>query len=344
MSAETVRRLRAEGPLSPERERFRLLDDLAIGELPPLTWMVDGVIPASSLAALFAPPESCKSFLALDLALSIATGQAWHGRAVEQGLVAYVASEGSSGLAKRVAAWKTMHGVPVTRRAGVIFATEPVQLLEPASVAAFLLKLETLPERPTLLVLDTLARCMDGGAENDTQDMGSAVNAADVIRRATGATVFLVHHTRLDGERERGSTALRGAMDAMLAIKREAGENRLTVQCEKMKDAPHFASFGLELYPVRSTDSCALVTAMGSLQQRDGNLTASQRSALDALQRSALDDGLAATVWLKVSGAQERTFYAARKALLTMGYVQTTGQGKSARYHVSSAGVEALQP
>lgn len=342
MTAEAVRPLHSGS--APARERFRLLDDVEIGQLPPLTWTVDGVIPANSLVALFAPPESCKSFLALDLALSIATGKEWYGRHVVQGPVVYVASEGTSGLAGRVAAWKVVHGMPANQRAGVIFATEPVQLLDPSSVAHFLLKLDHRKIRPAMIVLDTLARCLDGADENSAKDMGSALAAADELRRETGGTVFPVHHTRADGERERGSTALRGALDAMLAIKRDPGDSRITVHCEKMKDAPHFPSFGLDLHPVHSVDSCALVAATGALQSRDGELTAGQRSALAALQRSALDDGLTATVWQKVSNVPERSFYAAVKSLYTLGYVDRSGKPRGAKYHVTSAGAEALVP
>lgn len=226
--------------------------------------------------------------------------------------------------------------------AGVTFVLEPVQLLERAAVAKFLLKLEMLTERPSLIVLDTLARCLDGADENSAKDMGSAIAASQFIQQTTGATVLLVHHTRKDGESERGSGALRGSMDAMLAIKREAGDSRLTVQCEKMKDAPHFASFALDFHQVHSTDSGALITAKGPLQLRTGELTGMQRSALDALQRSALDDGLTTTQWLSVSGVGERSFYAVVKALVTVGYVTKSTAGRGARHTVSSDGMEAL--
>jgi hypothetical protein len=194
-----------------------------------------------------------------------------------------------------------------------------------------------------LIVLDTLARCTEGADENSSRDMGAAVAAADVLRFNTGAAVVFVHHTRKDGEVERGSGALRGALDAMLMIKRDAGDTRCTVHCEKMKDAARFASFALELHSVKSTDSCALVTATGTLQLRDGTLTPMQRTALDALQRSALDDGLTATLWQKMTGGPERSFYAAVKALVTLGYVDRDRRGRGARYSVSDAGLEALK-
>ena len=59
-----------------------------------------------------------KSFLALDLALFIASGKCWHGRDVEMCDVVYVLGEGASGIRQRVAAWRQVHGTDL--RAGGI--------------------------------------------------------------------------------------------------------------------------------------------------------------------------------------------------------------------------------
>ena len=41
-------------------------------------------------AILYGPPGAGKSFVALDFALSVASGRAWHGHEVRQGPVLYV--------------------------------------------------------------------------------------------------------------------------------------------------------------------------------------------------------------------------------------------------------------
>src|SRR5947209_2819298 len=63
-------------------------------EYQPLPWLIEGLLPASSLAVLAGGSGVGKSFIALDIACSIASGIDWHGRSVMQGDVVYVAGEG----------------------------------------------------------------------------------------------------------------------------------------------------------------------------------------------------------------------------------------------------------
>ena len=51
-----------------------------------------------------------ETFAAVDIALSVATGTAWHGGEVDQGPVLYIIAEAAAGLSQRVDAWATIHG------------------------------------------------------------------------------------------------------------------------------------------------------------------------------------------------------------------------------------------
>jgi RecA-family ATPase len=93
----------------PQR-RFRLMTIQELMHQPPLRWVVENHIPAGGLAVLYGAPGGGKSFVALDLALSIAAGVPWlKVEPVMQGAVVYIAAEGSAGLAMRLAAWKAAH-------------------------------------------------------------------------------------------------------------------------------------------------------------------------------------------------------------------------------------------
>jgi hypothetical protein len=90
---------------------FQLLTAQELMSMPPLRWLVDHHLPAGGFAVLYGPPGGGKSFVALDLAMSVATGTDWLGvERVDPGVVVYVAAEGSAGLAKRVGAWINAHG------------------------------------------------------------------------------------------------------------------------------------------------------------------------------------------------------------------------------------------
>ena len=53
---------------------------------------------------IFGQPASGKSFLAVDLAASIATGRAFQGLKTQKGDVVYIAGEGYRGLKRRFTA------------------------------------------------------------------------------------------------------------------------------------------------------------------------------------------------------------------------------------------------
>jgi hypothetical protein len=71
--------------------------------------------------------------------------------------------------------------------------------------------------------------------------------ACDELRARTKALVALLHHTKKDGSVERGSSALRGAVDTILTLQEGADERGLlTLTCERQKDAEAFAPFQIK--------------------------------------------------------------------------------------------------
>lgn len=73
-------------------------------KISPPKWIVEDYFEENSIAEIFGDPASGKTFIALDLAASIATGKSWLGKEVKKGLVFYVAGEGHNGLARRLKA------------------------------------------------------------------------------------------------------------------------------------------------------------------------------------------------------------------------------------------------
>lgn len=224
----------------------RLRDDVFVEQLPRPDYLVHGVLVQGSLAAIYGPPGSYKTFVAVDLGFSVASGSDWHKRHVSTGPVVHVYAEGTGGLGPRVRAWKSKHNK--TGRVGVHFLPEPVSLLDTPDVHRFADELAQLEAKPRLVVLDTLARCFTGGDENSTADMSRAIAAADRLRTATGATVLIVHHSGTRADRERGSSALRGAVDTLIHADRDS-DNGVTLRCDKQKDAQPFAPIRLQFSP-----------------------------------------------------------------------------------------------
>src|SRR5207244_2735924 len=56
---------------------------------PAPRWLVDNYLVAETISVLFGPSGGGKTFVALDLALAIATGHPWLGEPVDGGYVVY---------------------------------------------------------------------------------------------------------------------------------------------------------------------------------------------------------------------------------------------------------------
>ena len=232
---------------SQPKPRIRILDLDELENLPPPSFLIDDVITEGGLSVLWGRSGGMKSFVALDMAMCIATGIPWHGRPVKQGLVVYLAAEGSHGLGRRAIGWRRTRGRDLAKPAfkliphGVALTGED---LEPM-VAAIL----ALEARPVLIVIDTLARTFGAGDENKQADMNAYVSAADRLREATGANVLIVHHSGVhEDKRERGSNVLRGAADTVIKVSRK--DDNLDIINHgpegKQKDAEEFKTIKLE--------------------------------------------------------------------------------------------------
>jgi hypothetical protein len=246
-----------------------LYTTLELLELPPPEWLVQGVLVEHGFAALYGKPGDGKTFLGLDLALSIATGRPWQGRAVKRGPVLYVSAEGGAGISKRVNAWLTHHNI---EDADVLWLLQPIALSAgqedvDALFAAIKdkMRLDDMEAEdgdylvPSLIVVDTLARCFVGD-ENGQEDMGNFVRAVDLFRDEFHTAVLAIHHSGRDETRERGSTTFKGALDTLMRL--DKSDMNLVLSCEKQKDSEFFKEVDLRLHLVPETDSCCIIEGL----------------------------------------------------------------------------------
>jgi hypothetical protein len=223
-------------------------------ELKPVDWLVRGYLERDSLSVVFGEPKKGKSFVAIDIACSVASGSDWHGQHVKQGAVFYIAGEGHNGLSRRFHAWRKLRGIDPPRHM-LHVSTCAAQLTSAASAAEVSAAVRALADaadcEPALIIVDTLARNFGPADENSTQDMGAFIANLDAeLRLPWGAAVMVVHHSGKDAAKgARGSSALFGAVDAQYEVTRdESGIVRLTAHV--MKDAEIPAPLAFKLCPV----------------------------------------------------------------------------------------------
>jgi phage/plasmid primase-like uncharacterized protein len=210
-------------------------------ELTEIKWVVDDYIEADSLAQVFGDPGGGKSFVAIDLACCVATGKPWHGHDVKQGSVFYIAGEGHNGLARRLKAWQIGNGTSLAN-VPLYKSHRAAQLYDATEAAVVAESIKQLSAEanciPSMIVIDTLAR-NHGGDENSTQDMNAFIQHLDVyLRQPWKCCVMVVHHSGVaDKDRSRGSTALKGALDAEYKCQLDSGTKTIAFESKKMKDA-----------------------------------------------------------------------------------------------------------
>lgn len=242
-----------------------ILTDDDLDALPPVRSLIKGVVSRGSLVMLNGMNQSYKSFVALDWALSVATGQNWLGRQVKAAEpVLYVAAEGAYGIRQRRAAWKRHHGVTTLDNFHLV--AQAVQFRDAARQAALLAHIERL--RPAMVVIDTVHQSAAGLNENDAGEMSTVMSRARAMT-TWGATVVLVHHTGHAGERARGSSSLGDDADEVWLIKRDEVE---TPGLDVVRTMHHWKAKDSQLSPEITLKATPLDTG---LVDEDGEVVTS---------------------------------------------------------------------
>lgn len=165
--------------------------DLLLANPPPPTrYVVPGVLP-HGLALLYGKPKQGKSWLALDLALAVASGGQVAGHfSVEQGDVLYLALEdGPSRLYERSQALLSGDDAPL----GLTFVTRLR-----ASLLATIQAWHGAVDEPRLIILDTLQKARGASKSNGNAyaEDYAALTVLKDLADDLGVCLLLVHHAR----------------------------------------------------------------------------------------------------------------------------------------------------
>ena len=216
---------------------FYYLD--ALDSIPEPTWIIDGILPEGGYTLAYGKRSTMKSFAALDMGLSLATGAAYHGRAVKQGRIVYFAGEGFQGTNNRIKAWFKMHKqnranyardfvlVPFTSKWDTAAGRDLVR--QHLSAIA--------KDGPiSIVIIDTARRAMSGD-ENAPTSVGQFLDGVNAICREFSCGSLIVHHAGKDqGKGARGGSNFEDDADAVLRFTKGTG-GMVHMKCTKQKDS-----------------------------------------------------------------------------------------------------------
>jgi len=184
-------------------------------EMPPLVPLVQGLFDRGDLAMVYGMWSSGKSFFALDVALSVATGTDWHGRKVHAGPVLYVAAEAVRGLPRRIESWLDHYDADDPEN--FFIYPQPIQLTTEGVGRA--VGRYAAEKGAVLVIIDTVGRCIAGAEENSAKEMGVVVRELeDMKRTCSDLTVVYIHHTDKTAKWARGSSVFGASVDASFRV------------------------------------------------------------------------------------------------------------------------------
>jgi hypothetical protein len=262
--------VRVKASPSAPASRFKRWTLPELSHRTPPSWLVERVIPELGYAILHGAPSSFKTFLALDISLSIACGVAWRDFLVRPGRVLYMMGEGVFDADRRIKAWCEDRGVSIP--AGSFEVIEPAPMLRMGSdQEAFLAEAER-GGRWDMVVTDTVGRTMAGMNDNAAEHARMFSEFAGSIRDRLGAATLAVTHSPKDRpEVILGSGAFEADADVVLnSVIAHAGK-RIDLYQRKQKYAEPWRKLGFE---------CALVGQSMVLKPCDPSRTERDKERL----------------------------------------------------------------
>nr|BAR33134.1 putative uncharacterized protein [uncultured Mediterranean phage uvMED] len=206
-----------------------------VKNIKPANWLVKDIAEYESVLAIFGSAKSGKSFVAVDLACSVAQGRDWHGHKVKQSNVLYLCGEGVRGLGRRVYSWGTLNEHQDISDMPLFISNRGSRMLDEKD---FILlkdtanKIEAEHGEIGLIVVDTLQRNFGGGGnENSTEDMSTFIERIDDLRDTYGSTIAIVHHTgHSNSGRARGSSVIQASVDWEYKVERSNSGDEMFVK------------------------------------------------------------------------------------------------------------------
>jgi hypothetical protein len=203
---------------------------------PERRWLIDGLWADQAVGIVGGEPKCCKSFLALDLAVAVASGGPClrRFRTAQTGRVLLFAAEDALHVVRR-----RLDGICLA--AGVALANLDIQVITAPSMRLDIAddreRLATTVQslRPKLLVLDPFVRlhCID---ENAAAEVAPLLSYLRDLQWRYQLAVVVVHHARKGAGKTRDGQALRGSSefhawgDSNLYLRRHGDQLTLAIE------------------------------------------------------------------------------------------------------------------
>ncbi len=276
-------------------------------------WLVESLWSDAGVGILGGSPKSYKTFLALDIAVSVASGTpCLDSFEVPQSgpVLLFLAEDSAESAQERVAALCRHRSLDVAAL-DIFLLSTPVLRLD-STVDCERLRATVASLRPRLLVLDPFVRIHQSVDENSATEVSRLLSGLTELKRSFNLAILLVHHVRKNGaghpgQALRGSGDFRAWSDSNLYLKRHAdtlslvSEHRAAPAVDSLKLRLVTTSDGSCPYLAVTTDeSCddlapppLSTSVLQALRQSDKPLTRAALRKTLRVNNQRLGDALA---------------------------------------------------
>jgi len=270
-----------------ETRRSYTIDELQ--NLPKLNWLIKDVLVDGGIATIYGESGSTKSFLAIDLALHLASGSEWFGLPVSREIpIIYTALEGFRGVAKRIKGWCKENNLSPTN---MLITHDTLLLGQQGSVEDFINHYKKKQFHSGMVIIDTLNMACPNIEENSASEMSGVIRKAKLITEQLNSTVLIIHHSGKDESRGmRGSSSLKASMDTIIYVRQDSNGN-CEWSLEKSKDSECGIRHGYRLETIAldidgEIETTCIVKKLGEIleQRKKVKLGVNEKRVLNLLK------------------------------------------------------------
>ena len=213
--------------------------DFMANEPPPMQWLVENLVPANSFVVLGGAPKTCKSWMALDIGISVALREPAFNSNFNvykpQAVLFIMLEDAASNIYGRVRAigQSKMATIEDLKRAPMYFRFHrSLDLGDPVAIEWMAHRIKDSIPEIGLIIIDPMrnAHNLD---ENDSTNIKLLTDNIRALRDITGASVLITHHLRKMSKADkvnpgfalRGSGAIYGAVDGLITLADEPKSN-----------------------------------------------------------------------------------------------------------------------
>lgn len=286
-----------EAPVRAPSKFYRFGQDL---NPPRDEWLFFEVLPKIGTAVLVGETQSGKTFLELEIARCGATGKALFKIPPDErfGSIFVFAGTEGSGLHKRVLALQETGPLPISATVvGDLNRTGALkELLEDLKGEAAYIEV-MFGVKVRMVFIETLAASGLLPRENDAGDASRAVHNMANITNAMQVLTMTSHHPAKGTNESRGSGAVTGAVDCVLAIRRNGKDKVRQVELVKARDAEQRTLGSFSLLPVilgkdsKGRDITSMTVSMGEPETPASRMTKHAPLLVEVIEWAGIESG-----------------------------------------------------